>query len=105
MFQPEFVGKLNFYVAAVDGEIKKPSHGATIGILLCTERNEQVVEYSLSGIGSPIGVATYKIDETELKAELPPEFKGQLPKPRQLQANLKRIVDARGEEVEAILGS
>lgn len=102
-FQPEFAGKLNFYVNAVDGELKRPNHGATIGILLCTERNEQVVEYSLSDIGSPIGVATYKLDETELETQLPPELKGQLPEPGQLQANLKRLVDERGEEVEAVL--
>jgi predicted nuclease of restriction endonuclease-like (RecB) superfamily len=102
-FQPEFAGKLNFYVNAIDNEVRKPSHGPTIGILLCAERNEQVVEYSLSGVVSPIGIATYRIDEAELKSELPPDLKGQLPEPEQLQANLERIVAERGGEIDAVL--
>lgn len=102
-FEPEFVGKLNFYVNAVDGEIRKPAHGPTVGILLCTERNRQVVEYTLAGVATPIGVTTYELDGEELEKELPAELKGRLPAPEELRAGLERIVDERGEEFEAAL--
>lgn len=100
-FEPEFVGKLNFYVNAVDGEIRKPVHGPTVGILLCTERNRQVVEYTLAGVATPIGVTTYELDGKELQQELPAELKGRLPAPEELRAGLERIVEERGEEFEA----
>jgi predicted nuclease of restriction endonuclease-like (RecB) superfamily len=103
-FVPEFTGKLNFYVNAVDGEIRgKGIHGDTIGILLCAELNAQVVEYSLDRLSSPIGVTTYELQEGELKKDLPSELQGQLPAPEQLQANLRRMVDKRREDVEAVL--
>lgn len=104
-FEPEFAGKLNFYVNAVDGEIRQPHHGDTIGILLCTERNQQVVEYSLKGVEAPIGVATYELDETKLTEELPAELEGQLPEPEQIRAQFQRVVEERSEEIEALLES
>ncbi len=70
-FQPEFTGKLNFYVSAVDDLLKTETDNPTIGILLCQEKNKMKVEYSLRDIKKPIGVASYKI--------LPKEFIGTLP--------------------------
>lgn len=101
-FVPEFAGKLNFYLKAVDGELRSEKHGPTIGILLCAELNDQVVRYSLKGIGSPMTVKRYELDAEELK-KLPAGLQGQLPEPEQLQANLKRMVDERREDVEALL--
>jgi predicted nuclease of restriction endonuclease-like (RecB) superfamily len=100
-FEPEFVGKLNFYVNAVDGEIRKPGHSPTVGILLCTERNRQVVEYTLAGVVTPIGVNTYELDGKKLEKELPAELRGRLPAPEELRAGLERIVDKRGDEFGA----
>lgn len=102
-FSPEFTGKLNFYVSVVDGEIRTEKHGPTIGILLCAELNSQVVEYSLDRLATPIGVATYELDDGDRESDLPAELQGQLPDPEQLQAGLKRLVEERREDVEALL--
>ncbi len=103
-FVREFTGKLNFYVSAVDGEIRTERHGPTIGILLCTGLNSQVVEYSLDRLGSPIGVTTYELDEGELRRDLPRELRDELPAPEHLRAGLERLVEERREDVEAVLG-
>jgi hypothetical protein len=102
-FAPEFTGKLNFYVSAVDGEVSTEKHGPTIGILLCAALNSQVVEYSLNRLGSPIGVTTYEVDEGNLRKELPDDLRDELPAPDQLQARLRRLVSERRETVEALL--
>jgi predicted nuclease of restriction endonuclease-like (RecB) superfamily len=102
-FTPEFTGKLNFYVSAVDGEIRTEKHGPTIGILLCAELNSQVVEYSLDRLATPIGVATYELDQSKLERDLPVELRGRLPDPEELQAGLRRLIEERREDVEALL--
>ena len=61
-FKPEFAGKLNFYIAAVDDLIRLPQHAPTVGFLLCAGRNERVVRYSLAGSTSPMAVAGYTYD-------------------------------------------
>jgi predicted nuclease of restriction endonuclease-like (RecB) superfamily len=70
-FQPEFAGKMSFYQAAVDNQVKTPQDGATIGIILCRGKNQTVVEYTLRDAKSPIGVAEYRLLPPKLKAELP----------------------------------
>jgi predicted nuclease of restriction endonuclease-like (RecB) superfamily len=65
-FRPEHLGQLNFYLAAVDGEMAHPDDAPTIGILLCQSRNQVVAEYSLRGSTQPLGVAEY-----QLRASLP----------------------------------
>jgi predicted nuclease of restriction endonuclease-like (RecB) superfamily len=65
-FKPEYAGKLNFYLNAIDIQIKGDLDKPTIGVLLCKTPNETVVEYALRGIDKPVGVADY-----ELKAALP----------------------------------
>lgn len=59
-FEPEFVGKLNFYVTAVDRQLRKEGDNPTIGLLLCKSKDNIVVEYSLSDINKPIGISEYK---------------------------------------------
>lgn len=73
-FQPEFAGKMNFYLTAVDRQIATPGDQPAIGMILCKERNELVVEYALAEMGRPIGVAEYK-----LTRRLPERFKDELP--------------------------
>ncbi len=58
-FEPEFVGKLNFYVNAVDELIKSTDDNPTIGLLICSDLNSTEVQWSFKGITTPIGVATY----------------------------------------------
>jgi predicted nuclease of restriction endonuclease-like (RecB) superfamily len=80
-FKPEYAGKLNFYVNAVDGEIAKESDNPTIGILLCRKKNKLVAEYSLKSISSPIAVSDYQITEI-----LPDEFIGKIPTAGDIEA-------------------
>lgn len=81
-FQPEFAGKLNFYLAALDAQVKHPQDGPSIGILLCRHKNAVVADYALSGMTAPIGVSTYSLDA------LPNEIRCALPTPEELQEAL-----------------
>jgi len=80
-FKPEFAGQLNFYVSAVDGEVKETNDNPTLGILICKSKNDTVVEYALQRIDSPIGVSEY-----ELTQVLPDEFKSSLPSIEEIEA-------------------
>lgn len=86
-FQPEFDGKLNFYVALVDDQLKRPAHSATVGILICGSKNEHSVRYSLSRSGSPMAVATYTY------ASLPIAEKQVLPGEDELSAAFDQITN------------
>jgi predicted nuclease of restriction endonuclease-like (RecB) superfamily len=72
-FKPEYVGKLNFYLSAVDDLLKSDSDNPTIGLLLCKTKKRFVVEYSLRNYQKPIGVASYYPTEAKLKEALPSE--------------------------------
>jgi predicted nuclease of restriction endonuclease-like (RecB) superfamily len=78
-FQPEFVGKMQFYLAALDRQVREKDENPSIGIILCKEKNRTIVEYALQNTGKPIGVATYQIVK-----RLPKELKGQLPGPEEI---------------------
>ena len=73
-FKPEYAGKLNFYISAVDGELKSKEDNATIGILICKSKDNLIVEYALKDVNKPIGVSEYRLTQ-----ELPQEFKSSLP--------------------------
>ena len=60
-FRPEYAGKMNFYLAALDDTERDAQDAPSIGLILCRERNRLVVEYALRSIGSPIGVAEYRM--------------------------------------------
>ena len=68
-FEPEFAGKLNFYVNAVDELVKTADDNPTIGLLICSDLNKTEVQWSLRGIETPMGVATY--DNIRIKDALP----------------------------------
>jgi Uncharacterized conserved protein len=85
-FQPEFVGKMQFYLRALDKQVRQEGESPSIGIILCKEKNRTVVEYALHNASKPIGVATYEITKT-----LPKALQGQLPSPKEIAALLEGI--------------
>ncbi len=84
-FKPDFVGQINFYLAAVDDLLRHPDDKPTIGLLLCRSKNNLVVEYALRGLKKPVGVAEW---ETQLVKWLPKEFETSLPTIEQIEAEL-----------------
>lgn len=78
-FLPEFVGKMQFYLAVLDDQVRLPDETPSIGIILCKSKDKTIVEYALRESNKPIGVGTYRI-----VTELPAELKGQLPSPEQI---------------------
>ncbi|WP_233140854.1 PDDEXK nuclease domain-containing protein, partial [Aggregatibacter actinomycetemcomitans] len=82
-FKPEHAGQLNFYLAAVDAQVKAPDDNPTIGLLLCKTQNRLVAEYALSDIDKPIGIAEY-----ELVRALPEPLVTNLPTVEQLESEL-----------------
>ena len=85
-FQPEFVGKMQFYLTALDRQVRQEDENPSIGIILCKEKSRTIVEYALHDANKPIGVATYEITRT-----LPKELKGQLPRPEDIAALLEGL--------------
>ena len=82
-FEPEHAGKLNFYLKAVDEQLRQAGDHASIGILLCKNRDKTVVEYALSDVHKPIGVSEYQLTQS-----LPEHLKSSLPSIEELEAEL-----------------
>ena len=78
-FLPEYVGKMQFYLAALDDRVRLEGGNAAIGIILCKSKDRTIVEYALRQSNQAIGVATYQI-----VSSLPLELQGQLPAPEQV---------------------
>ena len=78
-FKPEYVGQLQFYLTALDKQIKMEHENPSIGIIICKDKNRTVVEYALHNSHKPIGVATYQIRNT-----LPEQMKNLLPAPEEI---------------------
>ena len=93
-FKPEHAGQLNFYLAAVDAQIKAEDDKPTIGLLLCKQQNRLVAEYALSGIDKPIGVAEY-----QFLRDLPDTLGRNLPSIAEIEAELAGELNT-GSEVE-----
>jgi predicted nuclease of restriction endonuclease-like (RecB) superfamily len=79
-FKPEYVGKMNFYLSALDDLVKQPHENPSIGIILCKEKDDSKVEYSFRDFNKPMGVSVFKTSE-----ELPERFKNALPSPDELK--------------------
>lgn len=62
-FKPEYIGKMNFYLSAVDDLIKDETDNPTIGLILCKNKDKFIVQYSLKDINKPIGVSSFKLKE------------------------------------------
>jgi predicted nuclease of restriction endonuclease-like (RecB) superfamily len=73
-FKPEYVGKMNFYLSALDDLVKRKHENPSIGIILCREKDNKKVEYSFRDFSKPMGVSVYKTSDT-----LPPELRNALP--------------------------
>ena len=84
-FEPEHAGKLNFYIKAVDEQIKGDCDEPTIGILLCKSRDKMVAEYALSDIHKPIGVSEYQLTQF-----LPDDLKSSLPSIEKIEAEFSK---------------
>jgi len=85
-FLPEYVGKMQFYLAVLDDMVRLDGENPAIGIILCREKNRTVVEYALRDSGKPIGVASYR-----MVSALPAELQGQLPGPEQVALLMEEI--------------
>ena len=91
-YRPEYAGKLNFYLSAVDDLIKTESDNSTIGIILCREKTKFSVEYSLRDINKPIGVSSYEISKV-----LPKDILEVLPTEEDLNLHID-IIEEENEE-------
>jgi predicted nuclease of restriction endonuclease-like (RecB) superfamily len=82
-FEPEFAGKLNFYLTAVDRQVRSAQDNPTIGILICKKKSGIIAEYALSDIRKPIGVSEYKLTQS-----LPKSIKSSLPSIKEIEKEL-----------------
>ena len=84
-FRPEYAGKLNFYLTAVDEQLSTPEDNPSIGLILFRDRDNLVAEYALRDLNKPIGVSRY-----ELASTLPEDLKASLPTIEEVEAELRR---------------
>lgn len=87
-FQPEYIGKLNFYCSAVDDMLCREGDRQTIGLLLCQNKNRIMAEYALRDVHKPIGISDY-----ELGKVLPKDIKSGLPSIEELESKLSRELE------------
>ncbi|WP_204137807.1 YhcG family protein [Halomicronema sp. CCY15110] len=85
-FQPEFSGKMNFYVSAVDDLLRHGDDRPTIGMILCRSKNKAIAEYALRDLQKPIGISTHRTAK-----ELPDPLKPELPSVAQLEQELNNV--------------
>ncbi|MEO1094304.1 MAG: PDDEXK nuclease domain-containing protein [Cyanobacteria bacterium J06638_28] len=85
-FQPEYSGKMNFYVSAIDDLLRHSDDQPTIGIILCRAKNKTIAEYALRDVNKPIGISTHR-----LAHELPEPLKTSLPSVEVLEKELETI--------------
>ena len=82
-FKPEYAGKVNFYLSAVDEQLKHDTDQPTIGLILCKVKNKLIAEYALRDSGKPIGIAEYQLTQS-----LPSSIAGELPTIEELESEL-----------------
>ena len=87
-FKPEHIGQLNFYVSAVDSQMRGQEDNPTIGLLICKDKNNVVAEYSLRNVKSPIGVSSVQIYD-----QLTADYKSSLPTIEEIEEHLKDTSD------------
>ncbi|WP_457652474.1 PDDEXK nuclease domain-containing protein [Rhodocaloribacter sp.] len=85
-FKPEYAGKMNFYLSALDDLIRHPQDAPSVGLILCRGKNRPVAEYALRDMSKPIGIAEYRLTHT-----LPGDLVNVLPDP----GALERLIDDR----------
>jgi len=82
-FRPEFAGKMNFYLSAVNDLLRHPDDQPSVGLILCKTRDRLVAEYALRDFSKPIGISEY-----QLAAALPEKLKGTLPTIEEIESEL-----------------
>ncbi|MBA8757790.1 DUF1016 domain-containing protein [Wolbachia pipientis] len=87
-FKPEYAGKMNFYLSAVDDLLKHETDQPSIGLILCRSKDNVLAKYTLKDISKPIGLAEYQITES-----LPKNIRTALPTIEELEAELSKISD------------
>jgi len=87
-FKPEYAGKMNFYLSALNETVKLADENPSIGIIICKEKKRTTVEYALKDSSQPIGIATYKLTE-----ELPNDYKGLLPSSKDIEEKIIGFFD------------
>ncbi|MEO6319754.1 MAG: PDDEXK nuclease domain-containing protein [Polaromonas sp.] len=90
-FIPEYAGKLNFYLSAVDSLLKRDDDQPTIGLLLCRDKNNIEVEFALRDMNKPMGVSEYTLVEA-----LPDNLKGALPTVEEIESDLQQLQQQEG---------
>lgn len=85
-FDPRDAEQLNFYLSAVDEQLKSPQDGQTIGLLLCEKKDRVIAEYALRRVNSPMGISEY-----ELSKSLPHKFESILPTAEEIEAELSQF--------------
>ncbi len=83
-FKPEYAGKLNFYLSAVDSQLKKTEDFPTIGILLCKSKDKIEVEYALRDLNKPMGISEYRLSDS-----IPENFRTNLPSIEEIESELE----------------
>lgn len=89
-FEPEFAGKMDFYLNLLNEKERAPDDRPSIGIILCAETDDVEVEFALKSKTNPIGVAEY-----QLQSKLPAEFRGKLPTAKQLADVVREVLPAK----------
>lgn len=92
-FKPEYIGKLGFYLTAIDEQIKTPEDSPSIGLVLCKTKNRVVAEYALRDTNKPIGIAEYQLVDA-----LPKNLEANLPSIEQIERELEDV--GRDNEIE-----
>ena len=87
-FKPEYAGKLQFYLTALNETLKTEDENPSIGIIICKGKDRTTVEYALKDMNSPMGVASYK-----LKEELPQDLKALLPSAEEIAEHLQKFIE------------
>jgi predicted nuclease of restriction endonuclease-like (RecB) superfamily len=85
-FKPEYAGKMQFYLSALNDRAKLPDENSSIGIILCKDKSRTIVEYALKDTKKPIGVSTYRLTE-----KLPRELRKYLPSPEEMIERIKHL--------------
>lgn len=92
-FQPEFAGKMNFYLKAVDEQVRVKEDNPSVGILICKKKDKLVAEYALSDVHKPIGISEYKLTH-----KLPKELKASLPTIEEIENELRMEKNKAGKK-------
>jgi hypothetical protein len=87
-FKPEYAGKLNFYLSAVDSQLRKSDDNPSIGILLCKSKDRIEVEYALRDINKPMGISEYCLTDA-----IPENLRTKLPSIEEMESELENKID------------